>query len=562
MVYLLWKTAFYIAPLITLVSTQHGKPEIEFPLMTDATLENLKAGLEAGWWTSANLVETYGVRHVETHNYLRAISEWSRNASNTARALDRERKAGKIRGPLHGIPILIKNNIATSDFLQNTAGSTILKNTFVSRDATVIAKLRAAGAIILGKSNLSQWANFRSSNSSNGWSAHGGQVQGVYYPEQDPCGSSSGSGVATTAGLAWASLGTETDGSIICPASWSNIVGIKPTVGLTSRDLVIPISERQDTVGPMARTVKDAAYLLQAIAGPDPNDNYTSAIPFPAGKLPDYVKACKKSALKGARIGVPHHAISPSTSPQVLAYFNAALWVLADAGATVVDNVNYTGWQSYVSDAGASESKVLSADFVANLASYLKKLVQNPLNLTSLEDVRRYTREQEEEEYPDRDTASFDEAIELSSRVKNTDKEVWDAYQRNLYFGGEGGLLGALDKYNLDAVVLPSNTASGISAIIGGPVITVPLGAYSLNTTVKYNRRGNLVEVGPGVPFGMAFAGKLWSEEKLIGLAYAFEQRTKVRGKVKALFGPMTELEDIVEGKRNGTAVEILTRGV
>ena len=198
-----------------------------------------------------------------------------------ASELDTERANGTVRGPLHGVPILIKNNIGTNDSMDNTAGSYALAGARIPRDSTIAAKLRKAGAVILGKANLSQWANFRSDNSSSGWSAIGGQVIGAYFPDQDPSGSSSGSGVSSSIGLAFAALGSETDGSIISPSDANNLVGIKPTVGLTSRDLVIPISEHQDTVGPMARTVKDAAYVLQAIAGLSPYDNYTSAIPFP-----------------------------------------------------------------------------------------------------------------------------------------------------------------------------------------------------------------------------------------------------------------------------------------
>jgi amidase len=197
--------------------------------------------------------------------------------------------------PLHGLPILIKNNIATADKMNNTAGSWSLVGAKVPRDSTMAVKLRKAGAIILGKTNLSQWANYRSSNSSNGWSAYGGQTYGAYYPGQDPSGSSSGSGVSSSLGLAFASLGTETDGSILSPSQMNNIVGIKPTVGLTSRSLVIPISEHQDTVGPMARTVKDAAYILQAIAGPDQYDNYTSAIPWASNTTPLHSPQLRRS---------------------------------------------------------------------------------------------------------------------------------------------------------------------------------------------------------------------------------------------------------------------------
>lgn len=452
--------------------------------------------------------------------------------------------------PLHGLPVLIKNNIATADEMNNTAGSWSLIGAKVPRDATVAAKLRQAGAIILGKTNLSQWANFRSSNSSNGWSAQGGQTYGAYYPGQDPSGSSSGSGVAASLGLAFGTLGTETDGSIVSPSQVNNIVGIKPSVGLTSRSLVIPISEHQDTVGPMARTVKDAAYILQAIVGPDQYDNYTSAIPWAMNTTnatkPDYVSACRLDALQGKRIGVPRNAIgTPSvTSAPLYAAFEAALDVLRSAGATIVEETNYTAWDQYVQS--NAENIVLYGDFVPNVASYLEQLTYNPNNVTSLEEVRQFTHKFPAEAYPDRDTADFDASIAQSQNFSNTDAPFWAAYQEDLYLGGEGGLLGALSKYNLDAVVVPTRSASGISAIIGGPLVTVPLGAYPSNTTVIKNSRGDLNATAPNVPFGISFAGALWSEESLIGFAYAFEQRTMVRKMVKPYIKPSIEIENVV----------------
>jgi amidase len=453
-----------------------------------------------------------------------------------------------LRRPLHGLPILIKNNIATADEMNNTAGSWSLVGARVPRDSTMAARLRKAGAIILGKTNLSQWANYRSSNSSNGWSAYGGQTYGAYYPGQDPSGSSSGSGVASSLGLAFAALGTETDGSILSPSQMNNIVGIKPTVGLTSRSLVIPISEHQDTVGPMARTVKDAAYILQAIAGPDQYDNYTSAIPWASNNthytVPNYVAACTFDALLGKRIGVPRNVIGARTQNSAPVYdaFESALTILRNAGAIIVENTNYTAYATYPNS--TAEDTVLSGDFGPNLAAYLAQLSYNPENVHTLADVTNFTQHFPLEEYPSRDTAVFDAALALN--FTNTSPEFWAAYQEALYLGGEGGILGALDTYALDAVVLPTNVSPGISAIIGGPVITVPLGAYPANTTVVTNRRGNLNATAPNVPFGISFAGRKWSEELLVGVAYAFEQRTNVREKVKPYLVPETELEDIV----------------
>ncbi|KAF1953756.1 amidase signature enzyme [Byssothecium circinans] len=529
-----------VAPLAGAHPGRYGK----VPLLLDATVDELKDGLEKGAFTSVDLVNAYISRILEVNATLHMVTELNPDALEIAKGLDAERAAGKCRGPLHGLPILIKNNIATADLMNNTAGSFALLGAKVPRDATVASSLRKAGAVILGKTNLSQWANFRSSNSSNGWSAYGGQTYGAYYPGQDPSGSSSGSGVASSLGLAAASLGTETDGSIISPSQVNNLVGIKTTVGLTSRSLVIPISEHQDTVGPMARTVKDAAYVLQAIAGVDPYDNYTSASPFANGTLPDYVAACKLNGLKGKRIGVPRNYISsrtPNTAP-ILDAFEAALTIMREAGATIVDNTNYTAYQAYLNS--NAEGIVLDADFIPNLKSYLDQLTYNPTGVQSLADVRKFTQSFPPEQYPDRDTASFDEALALN--FTNTSPQFWAAYQENFYLGGAGGILGALANYSLDAVVTPSRVSPGISAIIGAPVITVPLGAFPGNQTVVKNPRGDLNATAPNIPFGISFSGARWSEETLVGLAYAFEQRSLVRGKVRPYVLPKTELVDVV----------------
>ena len=429
--------------------------------------------------------------------------------------------------------------------MNNTAGSFALYGAKVPRDSTLATKLRAAGVIILGKANLSQWANFRSDNSTNGWSAYGGQTFGVYYPEQDPSGSSSGSGVSSAIGLALAALGSETSGSILSPSEVSNLVGIKPTVGLTSRSLVIPISEHQDTVGPMARTVKDAAYVLQAIAGKDPLDNYTSAQPFDTP--PDYVAACNISSLQGKRIGIPRNLIDPTQEPDntVINTFNAALATITAAGATIVDNTNITAFALATYNNGSTETIVLDADFVTDLPKeYLSMLSYNPENVNDLADVSNFTHNFAQEDYPDRDTGVWDESLAMG--YGNTDPRFWAAYQTNLQIAGPEGILGLLANYSLDALILPTNFSPGLPALAGLPVVTVPLGFYPANTTVMRNRRGTLVETGPNIPFGLSFLGAAFSEADLIGFAYAYEQRTMTRNKVQPYFMPTTELVNVV----------------
>lgn len=474
-----------------------------FPKLIDATVEDLAAGLEKGHFTSVDLVKAYEARIAEVNSTLHAVTELNPDALAIAHQLDVERAKGNLRGPLHGIPILIKNNIATKDKMNNTAGSWALVGAKVPRDAQVARKLREAGVVILGKTGLSQWANFRSDNSTNGWSAYGGQVYGAYYPNQDPSGSSSGSGVASSVGLALACLGTETDGSIVSPSDVNNLVGIKPTVGLTSRNLVIPISEHQDTVGPLARTVRDAAYILSAIAGEDPYDNYTSAIPF-KNRIPDYVKACNINALKGARIGVARNlldalygtnTITNASSSADLVAFNSALDVLRHAGATVVEGANFTAVQQWLSS--SSETDGLEADFIVNVKQYFDALTHNPNKIDTLAELRAFTHNFPPEDWPDRDTAVWDDALALG--YNNTSPQFWPVHLENLEIGGPGGILGALERDKLDAVVALTSVSSSFPALVGSPIISVPLGFWPPGTPVVNETRG-LIGKAPGIP--------------------------------------------------------------
>lgn len=542
----LWLTAlagFGISALAACPSSCTALGDV--PPLIEATVEDLMTGLQMGLFTSVDLVNAYTARIYEVNATLKAVTEINPDAVAIAAEADAQRARGEILSPLHGIPILLKNNIATKDAMSNTAGSYALSGATVPEDSTMASKLRKAGAILLGKTNLSQWANFRSSNSSNGWSAHGGQTEGAYYPGQDPSGSSSGSGVSSSLGLAIAALGTETDGSIVSPSNANNLVGIKPTVGLTSRHLVIPISEHQDTIGPMARTVKDAAYVLAAIAGADPNDNYTSAIPFE--EIPDYVGACQDSALNGKRIGVPRNLIDVDESDEIykpiVEAFNASLDVLRDAGATVIDDIHLEGFDTL--SAADFETVVLDIDFVANLAEYYSALAYNPRIITNLEETMDFTQNFVPEEYPSRNTAQWERG--LSRGFGQESPEFWSNYTANLYYGGLLGVTGAITNLSLDALVLPTVFSSYLPAIIGAPIVTVPMGAYPEDTTVVPNQRGNLNATAPNVPFGFAFLGEHFSEEKLIGMAYAFEQRTLVRNTIKPYIEPTTEVADVVQ---------------
>ncbi|KAI3335244.1 glutamyl-tRNA amidotransferase subunit A [Ustulina deusta] len=511
-----------------------------YPLLREASIESLAAGLDSNTFTSVDLVKAYLARIQEVNQTVHAVTEINPDALEIAAALDKERASGSLRSRLHGIPILVKNNMGTLDSMETTAGSWALVGSRLPSDATVVQKLRSAGVIIIGKTSITQWANFRSLNASNGWSALGGQVFGPFYPKQDPWGSSSGSAVAATLGLAVGALGTETDGSITGPASFNDVVGMKPTVGLTSRHLVIPVSEHQDTVGSLTRTVKDAAYILQAIAGVDPHDNYTSAIPDL--EVPDYVAACNLSAISGLRLGVPRNVIdlfSDNTTTSMIERFEDALDVLRSAGAIIVNTTFPAALEQRHSNI---PMRVMSADFVVNLKTYLESLVVNPNNITSLADLREFTQAFPLEDYPERDTTIWDAALESWN---NTDPRFWPVYQEGIYFGDEGGLLGAIRRDLLDAVVLPANFASDAAATVGAPIVTVPLGFYPENSPISKNS-WDLIDVAARIPFGISFLGNKFTEEKLISIAYAFEQMTKVKDSFQPYILPTTELYDVI----------------
>ncbi|EMR64080.1 putative glutamyl-trna amidotransferase subunit a protein [Eutypa lata UCREL1] len=335
-------------------------------------------------------------------------------------------------------------------------------------------------------------------------------------------------------------LGGETAGSIIDPASYNNIVGMKPR--LTSRHLVIPISEHMDTVGPMTKTVKDSAYVLQSIAGVDPFDNYTSAIPSQADL--DFVNACKVSALAGARVGVPRNVISlmsNNNTESMVKAFDEFLDVLRSAGALVIENTNFPAAQDFI-DNSLLSAQIMGADFIVDVERYLDQLVYNPHNITNLVDLRRWTQSSPLEGYPGKPTELWDAALQ---NWNNTEYGFWRAYQQGLYYGNEGGLLGAIKQHNLDAVVLPSHFAWDWAAVVGAPIVSVPIGAMPLDQPIVSDADG-LVSAAPNIPFGFSFLGARFTDAKLIGLAYAFEQRTMIRRTVHPYIAPQTDLRNVV----------------
>ncbi len=445
----------------------------------------------------------------------RSVIEVNPDARTIADALDAERSTRGPRGPLHGIPVLIKDNIDTADRMSTTAGSLALEGSIAPRDAFVVERLRAAGAVILGKTNLSEWANFRSTKSSSGWSARGGQTRNPYALDRNPCGSSSGTGAAIAANLAAIGVGTETDGSIVCPSSVNGLVGIKPTVGLVSRSGIIPISRSQDTAGPMTRTVADAARLLTVLAGSDARDAATKSAVARAG---DYVKSLDAGALKGARIGVARKRFF-GYSPAADRLIDAAIADMKARGAVIVDPADIPT-AATIDDC---ELEILLYEFKAGLNDYLKALPPT-VKVRSLADVIAFNERQKDREMP-----FFGQEIFLSAEKKGP--LTSPAYRRALATCRSRaralGIDAVMTRLKLDAIVAPTGSpawptdllngdhflgaSSTPAAVAGYPSITVPAG------------------FARGLPVGLTFIGRAWSESRLIALAYAYEQSTKHR---------------------------------
>jgi amidase len=487
--------------------------------LAETTVADLQDAMKNGTRTSRSITQTYLDRitalNLESPT-LRAVIETNPDALDIADQLDAERKQGRVRGALHGIPVIVKDNVDTHDKMLTTAGSLALVGNFAVRDAGLVERLRAAGAVILAKANLSEWANFRSSRSSSGWSGRGRQCKNPFVLDRNPSGSSSGSAAAVSANLCPVAVGTETDGSITSPSNACGIVGIKPTVGLVSRAGVIPISHSQDTAGPMARTVADAAALLGAMAGVDPRDAATAAA---QGHLEaDYTKYLDPNGLRGARIGVrPRNGRIPVVNQLV----ETAIKVLRDAGAEVVDPAEIETWGKL----GDAERTVLQYEFKADLNAYLATMPAD-VKYRTLADLIAYN-----EAHADKEMPYFGQETFIASQARGplTDQEYLDARAKCVDMTRAKGIDATMDKYRLDAMRGPSGGPAGtvdlvtltgggggggssqFPAVAGYPHITVPAGYHF------------------GLPMGISFFGRAWSEPVLIKIAYAFEQATKAR---------------------------------
>jgi amidase len=494
--------------------------------LEEVTVSALQAGMTSGKYTAKGLATAYLQRIDELDKKgpaLRAVLETNPDALAQATALDAERKAKGPRGPLHGIPVLVKDNVATKDRMQSTAGSLALVGVTPPRDAFIVDRLRAAGAVILGKANLSEWANFRSTHSSSGWSGRGGQCRNPYALDRTPSGSSSGSGVAVSANLCAVAIGTETDGSIVSPSTCCGIVGIKPTLGLVSRSGIIPIAHSQDTAGPMARTVADAATLLGVLTGVDSKDDATAA--STGQSRADYSSFLDANGLKGARLGVcrSHYmGYSPATD----ALMETAMDVLKRAGAVIVDPAD-------IATAGQtddSEFAVLLYEFKADLNRYLADWApgNGPKTLADLIEFNEHAK--------DKELIYFGQEIFVQAQAKGplTDQDYLKALDKDHLLMRTQGIDAVMTDQKLDALIAPTGGPAALidlvngdgggggsfsspAAVAGYPHVTVPMG---------YVR---------GLPVGLSFVGRPWSEGTLVRLAYAYEQATKVRRPPKFL---------------------------
>ncbi len=499
------------------VAPERTGPDAAAFELAEVSIGELAAALADGRRTARSVTEAYLARIAQIDREgptLRSVIETNPDALDIADALDRERADGRVRSPLHGVPILVKDNIDTADRMTTTAGSLALEGSIPAEDSSVARRLREAGVILLGKANLSEWANFRSTRSSSGWSARGGQCRNPYALDRNPCGSSSGSGAAVSANLAAAAIGTETDGSIVCPSTANGIVGIKPTVGLVSRAGIVPISETQDTAGPMARSVRDAALLLGAIAGPDPRDPATA--PGEVRGLSDYTPFLDPDGLHGARIGVQRSVFGFHEGVDHL--MEEAIRVLGDRGAILVDPIDLAA-------SGAlrrAETEVLFYEFKAGLNAYLANLRNPPIR--TLADLIAFNEQHAAEEL-----SWFGQERLLAAERKGplSSLEYREAHAVARRLSRAAGIDGVMDSGNLDAILAPTGgpawvtdlvngdhfggSSSQFAAVAGYPNVTVPAGFVH------------------GLPVGVSFFGRAWSEPTLIRIAYAFEQATRHR---------------------------------
>ncbi len=491
--------------------------------LDETTIDDLQKALQAGQHSSRSLTEKYLARIQEIDKAgpkVNSVIEANPDALQIADALDQERKSNRARGPLHGIPVLIKDNIDTGDRMNTTAGSLALLGSRPSNDAFVAAQLRKAGVVILGKTNLSEWANIRSGHSTSGWSGRGGLTRNPYALDRNPCGSSSGTGAGVSANLCVAGVGTETDGSVVCPSSANGLAGLKPTVGLVSRGGIIPISHSQDTAGPMARTVRDVAILLGAMAGADPDDSATAD--SQRKQYADYTKFLDPAGLKGARLGVVRKYFGFNDAVDQL--MDKLLDEMKRAGAEIVDPADIPTIGKF----DDSELTVFLYELKADLAAYLAR--RGDSSIKNLKDVIEFNERNRAREMP-----YFGQDIFLKSELKGplSTKEYLDALAQNHQLSRAEGIDFVMDKFKLDAFVAPTGGPAWLTDLINGDHVAG--GSSSAAAVAGYPNINVTAGYLWGLPVGISFFGRAWSEPTLLKIAYSFEQLTKARQKPRFL---------------------------
>ncbi len=487
----------------------------------EITISELQTKINSGELSARKLAEMYLQRIKEIDGKLNSVIETNPDALKIADEMDKERGKGKVRGMMHGIPVLLKDNIDTADKMKTTAGSLALVDSPTPKqDAFVVQQLRNAGAVILGKTNLSEWANFRSNDSSSGWSGRGGQTHNPYILDRNPCGSSSGSSAAVAANLTTVAIGTETDGSIVCPASISGIVGLKPTLGLISRSGIIPIAHSQDTAGPMTRTVSDAAILLSVLTAVDKNDSATAQNAAKAEK--DYAKFLQKDGLKGAKIGVARDYWDRNA--EVDKVMNTTLDVLKQNGAALVD-VKFPTLRQF----GDAEFEVLLYEFKADLNKYL---AQRGGKYKTLADLIEFNKQNAAKEMP-----YFGQDIFLKAEEKSglNDRAYRLALLQSKVLTQDKGIDAVMNKDKLDAIAAPSNAPTWMIDLVNGDCGSGYVSSSSLAAVAGYPNITVPAGFAKELPIGISFFGRAFSEPTLIKIAYAFEQATKARKMPKFL---------------------------
>jgi amidase len=486
--------------------------------LDEITISDLQDGMKSGKFTARSLVENYSARIEEIDKNGPAINcviELNPDALSIADSLDEERKARGPRGLLHGVPVLIKDNIDTADKMMTTAGSLALVGSKPAQDSYVAQRLRAAGAVILGKTNLSEWANIRSSHSTSGWSGRGGLTKNPYALDRNPCGSSSGTGAGISANLCAVGIGTETDGSIVCPASLNGLAGIKPTVGLVSRSGIIPISHSQDGAGPMCRTVRDAAILLGALTSVDPQDSATAA--SQGRSLTNYAQFCDPNGLKGARIGIARKYFGFNDAVDAL--MEQSLDAMKKQGATLVDPADIETFGKF----DESELLVFMYELKADLNAYLARLGPNaPVH--TLKDIIDFNDRNRQKEMP-----YFGQDLFLKAEAKGplSEKAYLDALEKNHQLARTEGIDATMDKYHLDAIVAPTGGPAWLTDLVNGDHVAG--GSSNAAAVAGYPNINVTAGFISSLPVGISFFGRAWSEATLIRLAFAFEQATKAR---------------------------------